>query len=313
METFNDIVKQTERVVKTLGSRWLKDAWQHEEEIGQVLALLSDAESRDVYSREIMWCFLHTFLKGQLAATMARMMTQATWLASVEETVAKNIHPEIEAPASALGTLTYSKTATFTLGQYRYADKVGVEAGDTCLDLGACLGDTSLWMLDEGASRVHAFEIDPTNREHLARTLAKKPEYGRIEVVPKAVTNTREPLYLLPNAYNPGATCISRQKPAAGQFTTIECTTLDDYCRERAIRPDFIKMDIEGAELDAINGAEAVFTQHRPKFAICIYHSTEHRWQIPLRLAEFCPDYEFYVKKSHPVFETVFYGRPKNG
>ena len=54
MDTFKDIVKQTEHVVKTLGTRWLKDAWKNEREIGEVLALLSDAESRDVYSREIM-------------------------------------------------------------------------------------------------------------------------------------------------------------------------------------------------------------------------------------------------------------------
>lgn len=92
---------------------------------------------------------------------------------------------------------------------------------------------------------------------------------------------------------------------------TIAATSLDDYCREEDIRPDFIKMDIEGAELDAINGAHAVFTQYRPSFAICIYHSLEHRWQVPLRLAGLCPGYDFSVKKSHPVCETVFYGCPR--
>lgn len=311
MDTFKDIVKQTEHVVKTLGTRWLKDAWKNEREIGEVLALLSDAESRDVYSREIMWCFLSTFLKGQLAASMAGMMTQAKWQASIIATVQNNIHPEIEAPASALGTLNYSKTATFTLGQYRYGDKVMPRKGDVCLDLGACYGDTSLWMLDQGAAAVHAFEIDPGTREFLAGTLAKKPEYERIQIVPKAVTDTSGELYLVTNDYNPGASCITRQKPATGSFATIAATSLDDYCREQGIRPDFIKMDIEGAELDAINGAESVFTDCRPKFAICIYHTPEHRWQIPLRLAELCPDYDFYVKKSHPVFETVFYGCPR--
>lgn len=311
METYKDIVKQTEHVVKTLGTRWLKDAWKNEREISEVLALLSDAESRDVYSREIMWCFLATFLKGQLAASMAGMMTQAKWQASVIATVQNNIHPEIEAPESALGTLNYSKTATFTLEQYRYGDKVRPVKGDVCLDLGACFGDTAIWMLEQGAKAVHAFEIDAGNREYLAKTLAKKPEYGRIRVVPSAVTATSGELYLVPNAYNPGASHISRQKPASGRFSTIVATSLDDYCREQDIRPDFIKMDIEGAELDAINGAQAVLANCRPKFAICIYHATEHRWQVPLRLAELCPDYDFYVKKSHPVCETVFYGTPR--
>jgi len=77
------------------------------------------------------------------------------------------------------------------------------------------------------------------------------------------------------------------------------------------IRPNFIKMDIEGAEYATIMGAEKVFRSCRPKFAICIYHSWPDRFRIPLILQSYCPDYEFYLKKSHPKWETVLLGRPK--
>lgn len=310
MKNFNDIVKQTDNIVKIFNSRWLKNAWKNEKEISQVLDLLSDDESKENYSREIMWCFLNTFLKGQLAARMAGMMSVEEWKRHVEMMYKKNIHPEIEAPASARGTLDYSKTATFILDQYRFKDKVTVNKGDICLDLGACLGDTAVWMLEQGASEVHAFEIEPLNREYLGRTLAKDSRYSHIKVVPKAVSNKNESLYMIHNSYNSGAGCLTAKKPPSGNFSEIECVTIDKYCETVGIIPDFLKMDIEGSELDAINGAVNIFEKHRPKFAICIYHKWEHRWEIPLRLAQLCPDYSFYVKKSHPVFETVFYGCP---
>lgn len=311
MNDFKEIIQRTQQAVKMLDSRWLKGAWKNENEISRVMKLLSDDESRDNYGREIMWCFLNTFLKGELAAQMSGMMSAAKWRRSVVKMLEENIHPEIEAPPAARGTLDYSKTATFILEQYRYKDKVMVEPGDVCLDLGACLGDTAIWMIEQGARDVRAFEIDSENRRHMETTFAKKSEYEKIKIVPKAVSVMDTPLYMIHNDYNVGACHILKQKPAAGNFSEIECVTLDSYCEQEKIKPDFIKMDIEGAELDAINGAISVFRNFRPKFAICIYHARDHRWEIPLRLAELCPDYDFFVKKSHPVFETVLYGCPK--
>lgn len=310
MNNFNEIVRRIDHIVKTLGSKWLKGAWEHEAEINRVMEILADDESRDNYGREIMWCFLNTFLKGQLAAQMAGMMSAEKWKKNVLKMMERNIHPEIEAPSSARGTLDYSKTATFILEQYRYKEEVSIDPGDVCLDLGACLGDTAIWMAEQGAGEVHAFEIDPVNREYMLKTFARSPDYAKIRVVPKAISSSNAMYYMIPNEYNAGAGQIQREKPDSGLYSRIECTTLDSYCEQAQIRPDFIKMDIEGSELDAINGATSIFTGCRPKFAICIYHKREHRWEIPLRLAELCPDYRFFVKKSHPVFETVVYGCP---
>lgn len=311
MKDFNEIVMRTQQAVKILGSRWLKGAWKNEKEISRVMELLSDEESRENYGREIMWCFLNTFLKGELAAQMAGMMSTEKWKRHVMRMFEENIHPEIEAAPSARGTLDFSKTATFILEQYRYKDRVIVEPGDVCLDLGACLGDTAIWMIEQGAGKVHAFEIDSENRGYMEKTFAKKLEYEKIKIVPKAVSAKDTRLYMLHNAYNVGACQILEQKPESGNYTEIESITLDSYCEQEKIKPDFIKMDIEGAEMDAINGAISVFRHFRPKFAICIYHTRDHRWEIPLRLAELCPDYDFFVKKSHPVFETVLYGCPR--
>ena len=73
------------------------------------------------------------------------------------------------------------------------------------------------------------------------------------------------------------------------------------------VYPTFIKMDIEGAEVNAIKGAKNTLMKYKPKLAISIYHKWSHRWEIPLMLKEIVPDYKFYLKKSHPTAETVLF------
>ena len=69
-------------------------------------------------------------------------------------------------------------------------------------------------------------------------------------------------------------------------------------------------MDIEGAEMDALKGAEQTSREQRPGLAICVYHRPEDLWNIPLYLHEICPDYRFYLRHhaSCYVAETVCYG-----
>lgn len=48
--------------------------------------------------------------------------------------------------------------------------------------------------------------------------------------------------------------------------------------------PTFIKMDIEGAEYEALIGAESIITRSKPNLAICVYHAVNHIWDIPILL-----------------------------
>lgn len=86
----------------------------------------------------------------------------------------------------------------------------------------------------------------------------------------------------------------------------IDVMRLDDvFCDTRVT---FLKMDIEGAERDALRGAEHVIRRDRPKLAISVYHRKEDIVKIPALLLDFQPNYTFYMRHySLSSGETVLY------
>jgi hypothetical protein len=67
-------------------------------------------------------------------------------------------------------------------------------------------------------------------------------------------------------------------------------------------------MDIEGAEIDALYGAKNTIINNKPKLAICIYHSNEHFYEIPLLIHNWVPEYRIYVRHhSYTAADTVMY------
>ena len=91
----------------------------------------------------------------------------------------------------------------------------------------------------------------------------------------------------------------------------VSITTLDHLLQDES--PTFIKMDIEGAELDALRGAEQTIRRCKPVLAACLYHRPADLWQIPLFVHSICPDYNFFLRRySDECWEEVFYAVPKD-
>ena len=70
----------------------------------------------------------------------------------------------------------------------------------------------------------------------------------------------------------------------------------------------FIKMDIEGAELDALKGGRKLIYENRPYLAICLYHRKNDIIDIPLYLNSFLENYDFYLEGG---YHTILIGVPK--
>lgn len=266
----------------------------------KVIEILSDAQSVENYEKEIIFKILkpvigeqaNYYIDGILSKDFTRIRDK------YKDEEFRKIYGEHYDTIRA-----YYFTCTFDLLQYRYKDIVQVDKGDIFFDIGACFGDTAKWASRNGASEIYSFEMDFLNIEVL-----EKYKVDTINIIKKAVGSSNKKIRLTRSSNNPGASKIN---PASQQLD-IEMITLDDFCKEKNILPDFIKMDIEGSELDALKGAKQTLIKKRPKLAICLYHKYQDMLEIPLYLKEIVPDYNFYCKKSHPIYEFILFAKVKD-
>ena len=185
----------------------------------------------------------------------------------------------------------------FEAEQYSHYDSgTLVEEGDTVIDGGGCYGDSAIYFANKAGDTgsVKVFEFVPFNLKVMRKNLSLNPELEkRITVVEKALWNTSdEAVYVKENG---PASRVSMEK-TPGYDTQAHTSSIDDYVATAGIEKiDFIKMDIEGAEINALMGAEKTIREMNPKLAICLYHSPGEYVSIPRLIHSFCPDYEFYI------------------
>ena len=163
--------------------------------------------------------------------------------------------------------------ATWNLDEYR-AFRSAVGSGAVVLDVGASVGSYAMlfgqWTRPHG--RVYAFEPAPDIRAVLERHVAINDLDGIVVPVAAAASdaNGRSPFV------TPGPHGISRLA-AAGESSPllVETITIDEFCKREAVRPDLIKIDVEGAELAVLRGARDTLRACRRDIAVFVeLHST---------------------------------------
>jgi FkbM family methyltransferase len=194
----------------------------------------------------------------------------------------------------------------FLLEQYQCPRaNVGVRSGDVVIDAGGCWGDTALYFA-QNAAQVFCFECIPSNITIIQENLGLNPaSSAKIRVIKKALWN-RSGEKLVFNDSGPGS-----QQASNGLGVAVETQTLDDFVSANSLaRIDFIKMDIEGSEPEALSGAEQTIRKHRPQLAISVYHDLNHFGSIPNWLAGLNLGYRLYL--DHFTIhqeETVLFAR----
>jgi FkbM family methyltransferase len=168
------------------------------------------------------------------------------------------------------------------------------------VDCGAADGDTATAFMAQWKQwrSITAFEPDVKNFEKLQLCIQGT---SNIRMHRRAVSDTEGWMNFTPDVDN------SSRLAKDGNYS-VRVSTLDGM---KLDRPTYIKMDIEGAELEALWGARNLLREQSPVLAICAYHTSDHLWQIPLLIHAIQPDYKLFFRRyGEGAFELVWYAVP---
>lgn len=195
--------------------------------------------------------------------------------------------------------------------QYFYQEYFKFHSNETFVDCGSYTGDTILKFCDivKKYKEIWGFELDKDNFDQMVSNL--KNIDGSIHLHNCGVWNENCVLdYGHGSSTNEPSSGISLYKtePSANNLIQqAQVKRLDDVLKSRNVT--YIKMDVEGAEMNALLGAEHIIRTQRPRLSVCVYHKVSDFWQIPLLLNKFNHEYKFVLRHYSKTSceETVLY------
>ena len=180
------------------------------------------------------------------------------------------------------------------------------ELGDIVIDGGGCFGDTSIFFAKSVGQNgmVYVFDPLPIHGTVIKKNIGQNNLEKNISFLPYALgdmSNHVKPVQNLDFYLNPGFRVTNE--------SDFPIMSIDDFVkRYRLPKIDFIKMDIEGYELNALRGATQTIKKFMPKLAISIYHRKEDFYSIPLLLNQITKDYHYHIDHyTIHAEETVLY------
>ena len=195
----------------------------------------------------------------------------------------------------------------FGLKQYNIKNIFEVKNDAVVFDIGAFKGDTAYFFSKKcsNKARIYAFEPDENNYKILLKI---KDKYKLNNVIASNIlfSNSETEINFLSMDLN---------RPAV----KMKSTTIDKFVEENNIEKiDYIKMDVEGAEKNILEGAIKTIKKFKPSLAIAIYHGgklfMEDFYNIPIFIKNIInEDYEYYIRTFHPAgLETILFCKPKD-
>jgi len=174
------------------------------------------------------------------------------------------------------------------------------------IDCGAFDGDSMRAFAERlpGVGSYVGIEPDPKNYQRLQESIQRDlPEHLRAEAIQAAVSDSIGSA-MFEAVGNSTSHITAGVRPG---MVEVPVVTLDDVITEPVT---LIKMDVEGFELRAMNGAERLIQKNQPLLQICVYHRQSDLWEIPLYLRELLPNHRILLRNYAGVVEYVCYAVP---
>lgn len=198
---------------------------------------------------------------------------------------------------------------TFGVEQYALSrEDIVVHDGDIVLDCGGCWGDTALYFSTKAVgTTVYSFEFIPSNIKLFNENVTLNQNCN-ITLISHPVWKDSQSTFYIEDK---GPASAILEVPLGSNDVPVTTMSIDDLVKTRQlIKVDFIKMDIEGAEPFAIEGAIETLRRFRPKLAIAIYHCPEDFSRIALFLKSLNLGYKFYLGHFTPHgAETILFAK----
>lgn len=181
----------------------------------------------------------------------------------------------------------------------QYFDEViKLKDGEIFVDGGCFDFETSKLLLEQcKVEKIYAFEPDLINLPKVEKQV-ENMRLKNVDIIPAGMWNCKDILRFQSQG------TIKSKLDERGDVE-VNVVAVDDVINDKVT---FIKMDIEGSELKALQGAKNTIKKYKPNLAICIYHKPEDIIDIPDYLHFLVPEYKFYIRHySMNSAETVLY------
>ncbi|MCM1295525.1 MAG: FkbM family methyltransferase [Muribaculaceae bacterium] len=170
--------------------------------------------------------------------------------------------------------------------EYYDLDILTCNSDEVFVDCGAYIGDSALDFISVYGKykKIYCYELTPSTYKQLEENLSGA---DNVILKNKGVGSKNEIIYIQDNE------CDAGNSIARKGNCPMELIALDDDIEEPVT---CIKMDIEGAEKDALEGAKRHIINEKPKLLICAYHTPEDIFDIPKIVTDMRDDYKLYLR-----------------
>lgn len=187
----------------------------------------------------------------------------------------------------------------FGMNEMQYFDIFPAMEDEVFVDAGSYNGDTTVNFMKWCHGSYQSINIfEPLKSQYeIIKERCKREKWRNVDIYNYAVWNKEEKLHFEDidsgsRVRNDGELVVSGKR-------------IDDIITNRVT---YIKMDVEGSELNAIEGTKNLICNYRPRLAISLYHKPEDIFQIPIKIIDLVPEYKFYIRHySTNNWETVLY------